>query len=102
MRLSKLIPFLLLAGCTVGPDYRPPAPAGQGAWLEPADAGAVDPAWWNRFGDAGLTALVARALANAPRLAEAEARLAEARANRDAAAGRRLPELRATNGWTEE
>ena len=65
MRLSKLIPFLLLAACTVGPDYRPPAPVGQAAWLEPADPAAVDPAWWDRFGDARLTALVERAMAKA-------------------------------------
>lgn len=94
---------LLVAGCTVGPDYRRPAPdaATQAPWLEPGTPGAVDLAWWDSFGDAQLSALVARALAGAPDLREAEARLAEARANRDAVAGGRLPSLQATGSATE-
>ena len=87
-RLPLLALPLLLAGCTVGPDYQRPAPtaATQAPWLEPGTPGAVDLAWWDSFGDAQLSALVARAIASAPDLKEAEARLAEARADRDAAA----------------
>ncbi len=88
---------LLLGGCTVGPDYRRPQTAGAaGQWTEPADTGAIDPAWWRQFGDARLTSLIEQALTRAPDVREAEARLAEARANRDAAAGGRLPGLNAT------
>jgi hypothetical protein len=94
---------LLLAGCTVGPDYQRPAPsaATQAPWLEPGTPGAVDLAWWDSFGDPQLSALVTRALASAPDLREAEARLAEARANRDAVAGGRLPSVQATGSATE-
>ncbi|MFT3967254.1 MAG: TolC family protein, partial [Sphingobium sp.] len=101
-RLSFIAPVLLLAACTVGPDYRRPAiPAASGAWTEPADAaGAVDPLWWRQFGDPALTALIERALAKAPDMAEAEARLREARANRDAAAGGALPGLTAKGSYT--
>lgn len=102
-RLPLLALPLLIAGCTVGPDYQRPAPtaATQAPWLEAGTPGAVDLAWWDSFGDAQLSALVARALANAPDLEEAEARLAEARANRDALAGGRLPNVQATGSATE-
>lgn len=98
-----LLALLALAGCTVGPDYQRPAPtpASQAPWLESGIPGAVDLAWWDAFGDPQLSALVTRALASAPDLKEAEARLAEARANRDAVAGGRLPTLEAKGSVTE-
>jgi NodT family efflux transporter outer membrane factor (OMF) lipoprotein len=89
-----IIPLTLLAGCTVGPNYKRPEVAGDaGQWVEPAVAGAVDTHWWREFGDPQLTALIEKALAKSPDLAEAEARLHEARANRDAAAGGVAPTL---------
>ena len=92
----------LLAGCTVGPDYqRPVSPGAAAAWLEPGTQGAVDPLWWRQFDDPQLTALVERAFSNSPDLAEAEARLREARANRDAAAGGALPTVVAKGSATE-
>ncbi|NIJ19108.1 NodT family efflux transporter outer membrane factor (OMF) lipoprotein [Sphingomonas naasensis] len=102
-RLSLLALPLLAAGCTVGPDYQRPAPtaASQSPWLEPGAPGAVDLAWWDSFGDPELSALVHRALTSAPDLKEAEARLAEARANRDAVAGGRLPGVEAKGSATE-
>ncbi|HEX7871564.1 MAG TPA: efflux transporter outer membrane subunit [Sphingobium sp.] len=101
-RLPLIALVLVLGGCTVGPDYKRPAtPATTGNWVEPATAGAVDPLWWRQFGDADLTALIERALAKAPDVAEAEARLREARANRDAAAGGALPSLTAKGSYTE-
>lgn len=102
-RLSLLALPLALAGCTVGPDYQRPAPtpASEAPWVEPGVPGAVDLAWWDGFGDPQLSALVNRAFAGAPDLKEAEARLAEARANRDAVAGGRLPSLQATGSATE-
>lgn len=104
--MPRLFPLLLagaaLAGCTVGPDYKRPAtPGSTAAWVEPGTPGAVDLAWWNRFGDAQLSALVARAIENGPDLAEAEARLADARANRSAVAGTNLPTLTAKSSATE-
>jgi multidrug efflux system outer membrane protein len=105
--MPRLLPLLLasaaLAGCTVGPDYKRPSTPGStaAAWVEPGTPGAVDLAWWNRFGDAQLSALVSRAIENGPDLAEAEARLAEARANRAAVAGTNLPTLTAKGSATE-
>jgi NodT family efflux transporter outer membrane factor (OMF) lipoprotein len=94
---------LLFAGCTVGPDYERPAanPATQAGWLEPGAPGSVDLVWWESFGDPQLSALIDRALAGAPDLREAEARLAEARANRDAVAGGRLPTVSVIGSATE-
>lgn len=100
--LAVLFASAVLAGCTVGPDYKRPSTPGDTAnWVEAGTPGAVDLAWWNRFGDAQLSALVARAVESSPDLAEAEARLAEARANRDAVAGTRLPSVTAKGSATE-
>jgi multidrug efflux system outer membrane protein len=94
MRLTPyLIAFpVLLAGCTVGPDYHRPKIAVSDKWVEPVHAGPIDAQWWASFDDPVLTKLVEQALANNPSLAEASARLAEARALREAAQGGRLPQ----------
>ena len=82
----------LLAACTVGPDYRRPPSAASDAWIEPASTDPVDSAWWNAFGDPALTRLIERAIAEGPTLKQATARLAEARALREAAQGSRVPQ----------
>ncbi|MBA3676508.1 MAG: efflux transporter outer membrane subunit [Sphingosinicella sp.] len=99
-RLLAVSAIALVAGCTVGPDYRKPPIAVSDRWLEPAAAGEVDTRWWASFGDATLMGLVDRALRSSPDLREAEARVAEARANRDAAAGGRLPQVEANGSAT--
>jgi NodT family efflux transporter outer membrane factor (OMF) lipoprotein len=95
------VAMLATAGCTVGPDYAQRAPKVGPEWVEPADAGPVDLSWWESFGDATLANLVKKAVAANLDIAEAQARLAEARANRDAAAGRQLPDARAVGSATE-
>ncbi|HSX57393.1 MAG TPA: efflux transporter outer membrane subunit [Sphingomonas sp.] len=83
-----------LAGCTVGPDYREPAPiaATANAWIAPVSGAEVDAAWWTKFHDPLLTELVMSAIVGNKDLAEANARLREARANRDAVRGRAAPQ----------
>jgi NodT family efflux transporter outer membrane factor (OMF) lipoprotein len=101
--MPRFLPLLLLsalAGCTVGPDYRRPETKAAPEWLENGTPGPVDLLWWDRFGDPQLTALVNRALASGPDLAEAQARLEEARANREAAQGGRLPAVSARGSAT--
>jgi multidrug efflux system outer membrane protein len=100
-RLSLAFALVGLTGCAVGPDYRRPETAVADAWVEAGSPGQIDPVWWKSFGDPELTRLVERALASGPDLAEARARLAEARANRDAVAGGRLPSLEAKGSATE-
>lgn len=103
--LAMLLPITALAGalagCTVGPDYARPEPRGAAQWLEPGTPGPVDLVWWDRFGDPQLSALVARATAGSPDLAEARARLAEARASRDATRGGSLPRVDARGSATQ-
>jgi NodT family efflux transporter outer membrane factor (OMF) lipoprotein len=103
MRLtSLLIAPALICGCTVGPNYQRPALAGEAhAFVEPSTPGPVDISWWRAFGDPVLTALVERAIAANPDVREATARIAEARANRDAARGGGEPQATAKGSATE-
>ncbi len=78
-----LLAAALVAGCAVGPDYRPPVmPATDFVAAEPA--GVVqqpfEAAWWEQFGDPVLDGLIERALAADLDLRIAAARVSEARA----------------------
>lgn len=90
----------LLAGCTAGPDFRPPAAPGVTGYLAtpPADGAAaatprlavgarVDAQWWRALGSPKLDALIAQALTASPTLAEARATLRQARETHAARAG---------------
>jgi multidrug efflux system outer membrane protein len=73
----------VLAGCAVGPHYKPPQPAS--AAFHAADAQLVknepfDPRWWKQFEDSVLDELVAKSLAANTSIRMAQARLAESRA----------------------
>jgi len=93
---------LLLAGCALGPDYQPPAPHIADGWVASAQAGAVETgAWWRDLHDPLLDTLIDEMLAGNPDLREAQARLAEARANRDAVRGGRLPEASVSASGSE-
>jgi NodT family efflux transporter outer membrane factor (OMF) lipoprotein len=103
---------LLLAGCTVGPDYRPPAPASLGVPTtytppvtppprgEPAPAPADLATWWGQLGDPLLTDLIARATAGNLQIAQSLARLAQAREARVQAGADLLPTLTGSAGAT--
>jgi NodT family efflux transporter outer membrane factor (OMF) lipoprotein len=96
------LPLFILGGCAVGPDYHPPAAIASAAkWVEPASANAVDARWWQRLGDPVLTGLVDMAVSRNPDIRIADAQLLEARANRAAAAGRRLPQIGVTGSVTD-
>jgi multidrug efflux system outer membrane protein len=90
----------LLAGCATPSPYQRPLvtmPAEwkvEAPWREsaPNDSIARGP-WWLRFGDPQLTALQERAMAASPSLSVAAARLAQARAQIDAASAGLFPQL---------
>ena len=95
--LAVAVANVLLAGCTVGPDFRPPAPpsvdrylptalpaqtAGAPAAGEPAQrftlGAAVEARWWRMFGSPVLDALEDEALKHNADLAAANAALRQA------------------------
>src|SRR5215207_2046150 len=96
--LAMLIVASLAAGCAVGPDYvRPETPmpehyVGQAAVdRRHATASADLLAWWTGFGDPQLTRFVTLALDQNLDLAQASARVAQARAGLGAANAALLP-----------
>lgn len=78
------IGLIALAACApVGPDYAPPEIATPAAYETPPPPPAslaATAAWWRGFNDPNLDRLVERALAENLSIAQAEARLLEARA----------------------
>lgn len=86
-RLVPIAPALLLAACTVGPNYTGPESAGAvsppAGFVRAGTASATAPAladWWTALGDPLLNELETRALAANPNVQVAEARLRQARA----------------------
>jgi outer membrane protein, multidrug efflux system len=76
---------LLMAGCAVGPDYVPPKPSAPSKFAEESRQGIdahapPDDPWWRNLGDPILEDLLMQALKSAPDVAEAQARVREARA----------------------
>ena len=83
-RLSAALSVFALAACTLGPNYRPPAPSSlqvpdawhqRGADGQPADL----THWWEQFNDPLLTRLIGEASASNLDLAVASSRLVQAR-----------------------
>ena len=97
-----LVPLALaLAGCAVGPNYRPPAVTTPSAWSQHDQLGVTSAiadlsTWWRGFGDPMLDALIDRALARNLDLKIAVANVREARALRGAAAADRAPTVNAS------
>lgn len=96
--LAALVVATLSTGCAVGPDYaRPdvPMPAqfhGQAAVDQRSASAKADlDAWWTGFGDPKLTRFVELALAQGLDLAQASARVVQARAGLGAANAALLP-----------
>ena len=88
-----------LAGCVVGPDYHGPPKVAESALHRPAflraggDASTAPPpaAWWRALSDGELDRLEDTALADAPVLAIAEARLRQSRAGLSVMRADQLP-----------
>lgn len=96
--LIVLISTSLLAGCAAGPDYTRPELAMPEHFLgqvavdrRPASTSVDLVAWWTGFGDQHLTRVVTLALEQNLDLAQAAARVAQARAGLGAATAALLP-----------
>lgn len=104
-RAAALLGLLWLAGCAVGPDYRPPAAGVPASWAAvdgpgTAPAPAPDLQWWRRFDDALLDQLIDRAVAANTDVRSARARLRAARAAAAQAEGALWPSVGAYGSAT--
>ncbi|MDR3415457.1 MAG: efflux transporter outer membrane subunit, partial [Nevskia sp.] len=108
---------LLVAGCTVGPDFespdawwkpaawsgtQPAAPKAEAAAESQPVAEPVDPMWWRAFGDAKLTVLEQRLSGANLYLRAASLRLAEAREAVGIAKSAAYPSINANGSYTRE
>jgi multidrug efflux system outer membrane protein len=104
--VRRLLVLLLLSGCTVGPDYRPPAEPVPARFVEAEGQAALGDAelarWWSRFGDPELDALVNRALAQNLDVQSAAARIREARAREIVAGAAGSPRVDAQGSVTRQ
>ncbi|TMV79081.1 efflux transporter outer membrane subunit, partial [Thioclava sp. BHET1] len=95
--------FALLAGCTVGPDYKGPPDVAPGAekaaQFHNAETGTSGyhpaAAWWSGFRDTEMSRLIATALKNSPSIALARAKVTEARASLKGSEAKLLPTVSA-------
>ncbi|MGA2552107.1 MAG: efflux transporter outer membrane subunit, partial [Burkholderiaceae bacterium] len=79
---------VMLSGCVVGPDYHARLPESPAGWNSPLEGGLLNQSatvttWWREFHDDGLTSLIERAKESNLDLRVAQARLRQARAQRD-------------------
>jgi NodT family efflux transporter outer membrane factor (OMF) lipoprotein len=91
---------LLLAGCAVGPDYRPPQAQTPASWRDlpsqaasKPQASAINPDWWKSFNDPQLNSLIDRAIAGNLSLQQAVLRIAGAREQLSQARGGLFPSI---------
>ncbi|OAI93284.1 efflux transporter outer membrane subunit [Pseudomonas putida] len=107
-RLTPIVLGMLLAGCTLGPDFQRPdsqAPQqwtplqGEAAASRPT-AEPLDLRWWESFHDARLSALIEKVAANNLDLRMASARLLQSRALRSSIAADETPSLGFSGGYS--
>ncbi len=92
---------LLLAGCTVGPDYEPPPIKPPIEWGEKAETATADlSTWWTVFNDEKLNRLVDLAVRSNHDLRIAAKRVDEARAELGVVMGYMLPEITLDASYT--
>lgn len=108
MKYNPLLIFslaaLAIAGCAVGPNYRPPHAGVSAHWAEPLANGetngpALLGAWWTNFHDAELNSLVDRAVRSNLDLKMAEARVRASRAEKQIASADLWPTANATGSY---
>jgi multidrug efflux system outer membrane protein len=106
MKRSVATMGLLMAGCTVGPNYHPPATSVPPTFAEASNASPVADAelasWWRSFGDPELDKLVDRAIAQNLDVETAAARIREARAREIVAGASSKPRLDAQGSITRQ
>ncbi|MGN6374138.1 MAG: efflux transporter outer membrane subunit [Sphingomonas sp.] len=104
-RLSLLLAALPLAGCTVGPNYKPASPAQLGvpaSYSVPADSEARGDfrQWWTQFDDPLLTRLVEQARTSNLDIAQSVARLRQAHESLIQSRSALFPSVDASAGYS--
>lgn len=109
-RTAFLVPgitaaMLALGGCALQPAYAPPVTAGPSAWSapsadKPAPNQAVTDGWWRALHDPAVDALAEAAFADNPTLAQAVARIDEAKATLGVNAAAAVPGVTASASVT--
>ena len=97
-----------LSGCVVGPDFKAPVPELAANWApvvtedghSRAVESAVDPRWWERFGDRQLSALVREAQQRNLDVQMAASRLQQSLAIRRQVSADTLPEVEGTAAYS--
>ncbi|PAU60590.1 OprM [Pseudomonas sp. PIC25] len=87
---------MVLSGCALQPDYNASEPSAPAAWsvasvADESSAPAMTEAWWRTLGDPAIDTLTEAAFADSPTLAQAVARIDEARATLGVNAAARMP-----------
>lgn len=97
-QLALLAPVLLLAACTLGPDYKRPAvdtpPDFRGAVAPPSEPSLGDFGWWQVYADETLQGLIREGLAGNYDVRVAAARILDARAQVTIARSFQFPDVR--------
>lgn len=96
-----IIVTLGLSACATQPAYAPPQQVLPAAWENAPQRESVAAAvpvgqWWTQLGDPGIDRLIAAAFADSPTLAQAVARVDQARAAAGLASAQRLPTVTGT------
>lgn len=105
-RIALMLTVVLpLQACMVGPNYKPPASASLGvpdAYSGPATNGALPDisTWWTSFGDTELTSIIDRARHDNLDIAQAVARLKQAREGLVQARASLLPTVSGSAGYS--
>ena len=106
--------LLLLAGCTVGPNFESPSPWSPDSWFRSTRtekatapislpvAEPIDVEWWAIFNDPELTTLMHRVADANLDVRAADLRLAEARAQRGVTAAALFPTVNGNGSYTRE
>lgn len=110
IRLSILGVTACLAGCTLGPDFKPPQPPQVENWHDASartgrsvtESSNPDPRWWGNFNDPVLTSLIEQAISGNLDLQQAVLRVAEAQQNEVSTRAGRLPSVNANGSFMRE
>ena len=94
--------LLLMAGCTVGPDFKTPDASVAKRWSESGGGTTASPAqtveWWKVFGDPTMTRLVRQAAQQNLSVEQAGLKVAQSRAQLAIAVGNAFPQLQQASG----